>query len=304
MPVEFITSFHSGGKLDLGPIRTGPWSNTMSEGRNAIQMKKRIRPCYFPGRGRMPAFSAMRTRSATDWAPIFFMIDARWTLMVFSAVSSLSAIFLFGRPVMTQDKDLVLLRREGADPRLEFLQFLTLCLLLPASINGPVDGVEQVLLVEGLLEEVQGACLHGAHAHRDRAVAGDKDDGQLDARHGQFILQLETADFRHPHIENQASRFLPVTGLQKLRGGGKGFCREAHGLNEPLQGPPDGRIVVDDENDRLYVLHGLTPLSKGTVKENVAPLSGLFTARISPLWDLTISLLMARPMPIPPDLVV
>jgi len=40
-------------------------------------------------------------------------------------------------------------------------------------------------------------------------------------------------------------------------------------------------------------MHGLTPSSNGTVKENVAPPSGLFTARISPPWDVTMFLLMA-----------
>jgi len=37
--LEFITSFHSGGKWDFGPIRTGPWSNAMSE-RNAIKIPR------------------------------------------------------------------------------------------------------------------------------------------------------------------------------------------------------------------------------------------------------------------------
>ena len=81
-----------------------------------------------------------------------------------------------------------------------------------------------------------------------------------------------------------------------------------------IDGPPPGgtgtlrrqrtRIIVDNEDDWLGIFHGITSLSNGTVKDNVAPPSGLFAARISPLWDLTISLLMARPMPIPPDLVV
>jgi hypothetical protein len=47
--------------------------------------------------------------------------------------------------------------------------------------DGPLDAVEQVLVVEGLLDEVEGARLHRAHRHLHVAMAGDEDDRNVDA---------------------------------------------------------------------------------------------------------------------------
>ena len=219
----------------------------------------------------MPAFSAIRTRSATDWAPIFFMIDARWTLMVFSAVSSLSAIFLFGRPVMTQTKTSCSF---GVRVRIR----------ASSSFNSSRCASSCLHRSMALYTASSRSCSSKGFWRKSRAPAfmartligtvpwpETKMMGSRTPARGQFLLQLESADFRHPHIENQAARLLPVAGLQKLRGRGKGFCREAHGLDEPLQGPPDGRIVVHNENDRFYVLHVLTPLAKGTREGKLWP---------------------------------
>ena len=45
-----------------------------------------------------------------------------------------------------------------------------------------VDGIEQVLLTIRLGEEFDRACLHGLHAHRDIAMAGEEDDRNIGMR--------------------------------------------------------------------------------------------------------------------------
>jgi hypothetical protein len=47
--------------------------------------------------------------------------------------------------------------------------------------DGALDAVEQVLVVEGLLDEVKGARLYRAHSHLHVAVAGDEYDRNVDA---------------------------------------------------------------------------------------------------------------------------
>ena len=69
-----------------------------------------------------------------------------------------------------------------------------------------VHGVEQLLVAEGLGQKVHGPGLHRLDAHRDIAVAGDKNNGHLYRAPGQFLLQLQPAEAWQPHIEHQAAR--------------------------------------------------------------------------------------------------
>jgi hypothetical protein len=52
-----------------------------------------------------------------------------------------------------------------------------------ALINAPSYGgmhcMKQVLIAERLAKEIDCACLHGLHAHKDVCVAGDENDGQI-----------------------------------------------------------------------------------------------------------------------------
>ena len=54
------------------------------------------------------------------------------------------------------------------------------------------DGVEQILVAERFHQEVDGPGFHGAHRHRDVAVAGDENNGHRRLAFGQFLLQIQT----------------------------------------------------------------------------------------------------------------
>ncbi|EEF25473.1 conserved hypothetical protein, partial [Ricinus communis] len=66
-------------------------------------------------------------------------------------------------------------------------------------------GVEHVLVAKGLGEEVDGAGLHGAHGHRDVAMAGHEDDRHVrPACLAQGLLECEAALAAQAHVEHQA----------------------------------------------------------------------------------------------------
>jgi len=62
------------------------------------------------------------------------------------------------------------------------------------------DGIQQVLVAEGLGEKLHGPSLHRLHRHRD--VAGDEDDREVHLGCGQLALEVESAESRQPHVEH------------------------------------------------------------------------------------------------------
>src|SRR5206468_6171938 len=71
---------------------------------------------------------------------------------------------------------LALTRRETVHPALDLLAFSRLGLALAAPGQGALDGVQEILVVAGLLEKIDGPTLHGTHGHRDGSDAGDEVD--------------------------------------------------------------------------------------------------------------------------------
>lgn len=85
---------------------------------------------------------------------------------------------------------------------------------------------------------------------------------------------------------------------------------------EPDRGQEIGKtgahrgVVIDDIDDRIGIVAGMggahtgTTIRPGRLKWKLAPPCGPASAQIRPPWDSTIERLMARPMPIPPFLVL
>ncbi|GAA4165452.1 hypothetical protein GCM10023069_16830 [Shinella granuli] len=64
------------------------------------------------------------------------------------------------------------------------------------------------------------------------------------------MLQVKAACPRHPDIENQAPGPVGKADIQEFGGGWKAGNVEPDGFHEFLQGIPDARVVIDDENQR------------------------------------------------------
>src|ERR1700726_4883221 len=87
------------------------------------------------------------------------------------------------------------------------------------TIQGLPYGVQEVLVAEWLGQKLDGARFHGSYNHWDIAMGRNEDDGNRLPRTDQFALQIQPAQARHAHIEDQARRAVPVAPTQKfLRG--------------------------------------------------------------------------------------
>jgi hypothetical protein len=75
---------------------------------------------------------------------------------------------------------------------------------------------EQDFIAEGFVQKVNRAGSQGARPRRGIAMAGDEDDRNQAMGRSQLLLQLQAAHPRHPQVDDQAGRGLPLTGMQKV----------------------------------------------------------------------------------------
>ena len=105
------------------------------------------------------------------------------------------------------------------------------------------------LLVERLLDEIDGAGLHRLDRQRHVAMAGDDDGGKAAGLRSQLLQQLDAGHVGHAHVGDQAA------ALDAREAGKKGGRRvvEAHGKARRAQQEgerlPHGLVVIDDMND-------------------------------------------------------
>jgi hypothetical protein len=86
------------------------------------------------------------------------------------------------------------------------------------------------------------------------AMGRDEDDRYRAMSRGQLPLELQAAHPRHPHVDDQASRGLPLIGLQKVLRRGKHRRPEPHRSEETLDGVAD-RFVIVHHGDQGYLGH-------------------------------------------------
>ena len=165
----------------------------------------------------IPAFSAMRTRSATVRTPSFSIIRLRWTLMVFSTVPKIAGNLLVEPAGDHMREHFALARRQGRNLRLDHGQFgLNLARSLASCCFGSRNRLQQVPFAHRLGQEINGAGLHGAHARRNVALPGDENDRPLGASGCQRLLQLEAVKTRHRDVEHRTARNRRIMMLEEF----------------------------------------------------------------------------------------
>jgi hypothetical protein len=128
---------------------------------------------------------------------------------------------------------------------------------LAAAVDGLLDGVQQVIVTERFREELDGPGFHGAYRHRDVTMAGNEDDRKVDLDLGQFLLEIKATPARQLYIKNQAARDWWTAAFQEILRRGKGLYVQTRGTEKIPQAVADRPVVVDDEDDRIVVIHGL-----------------------------------------------
>jgi Outer membrane efflux protein len=122
-----------------------------------------------------------------------------------------------------------------------------------------LDRVEQLLIPEGLGQKFHRARLHGLHRHGNVPMTGDEDDGDRDAGLGQLTLEIEAAQSRQSHIQNEASRRVRTLAAQEFLGGRERLHAETDRSDETPERVANRPVVIDDEH------HGLVGPSHSAV---------------------------------------
>src|ERR1044072_3013733 len=78
------------------------------------------------------------------------------------------------------------------------------------------DRVDHVLVAKRLRQEVDGSGLHGADGDRGIAVAGHQHDRKVNAKSIAARLEVEPADARQADVEDDTSRRVTFTGIEKF----------------------------------------------------------------------------------------
>ena len=108
--------------------------------------------------------------------------------------------FLVGPAFLDLLQDLTFLVGEPAEPRPDRLLVGQQPAALDIILDGPLDLLQEGLAVEGLLDELDGAGLHGADGHWHISIGCDEDYRDVTAGRDQFPVELQAVHAGHLHV--------------------------------------------------------------------------------------------------------
>ena len=106
---------------------------------------------------------------------------------------------------------------------------------------------QKLFIVPGLLDEVSGAILHGAHGVLDRAVRGDHDYGLQRIQHVNLAQQVHTVSVRQSEIEQDDIEVTLTQQGHTLAAGSRGCHGVAFELQKRFQRLPNFGFVINDQ---------------------------------------------------------
>src|SRR5262249_51847353 len=120
--------------------------------------------------------SAIRTRSAKDFAAIFRMTLPRCTFTVILVTPISAATCLFNKPPVTPGHDLLFARRQSRKLSLQIGNRAVLFVFHPSAFKRDLDGVQQILIAKWFGQKLDSSSLHCPHCHGYIAMAGDENN--------------------------------------------------------------------------------------------------------------------------------
>jgi hypothetical protein len=124
-------------------------------------------------------------------------------------------------PLSDLSQDCALARRQDFESRPKRAQCFFILAACTVSGEPNIHSVQEILVPERLREELDGACLHRLHTHRDVAMSGHEDDRESDARRGEIALKIQSALTRQSHIEDETSSAIGRFATEKIGHGRK-----------------------------------------------------------------------------------
>src|SRR5215471_14597580 len=118
--------------------------------------------------------SAIRTRSANDFAAIFRMTLPRCTFTVISVTPISAATCLFNKPPVTQA-----MTSCSRGVKVENFLFRSETALSFSSFTRDLDGVQEILIAKWFGQKLDSSSLHCLHGHGYIAMASDENTGTL-----------------------------------------------------------------------------------------------------------------------------
>src|ERR1043165_9065714 len=173
----------------------------------------------------------------------------------------------------------------------------------PVAIERLLNRIEQVLIAKRLRQKLHRTGFHRSHRHRNIAMSGNEDDGKVNVSLGKRALEIETAESRHAHVEDQTRCEVRPFVLQKLLRRRKRRHPESHRSDETLQRLAYRLIVVDHEHNRI-IAHDVRSALVGKVNWKTAPRGEFAVAQRRPPCASIIVRLIASPIPMPSGFVV
>ena len=197
-----------------------------------------------------PSRSATRTSSGREPTSSFVMTRARCTFTVFALVAEHRRDLLVEPPARDQRAHLALARGEAGRAPAKHAQLRVHGADRAIARDRALHRGQELVGIDRLGEEVDRAALHRADAARHVFLAADEDRGLLHSGGSQQVMQLETAQPRQVHVEDQASRDGQRLALEQIAGGGERLHGVARRREEPRERAPHGIVVVHQQQDR------------------------------------------------------
>ena len=117
--------------------------------------------------------------------------------------------------------------------------------MLAVSQEGPLNGVDQCGFRHRLCQDIFSAGLDRLHAGLNAPVPGQEKDRQPGADFVQPLLQIESVEFRHTHVEQYATWFYARRICEKLLTGFMEHDLVASSPEQPSNRDAKRWIVVD-----------------------------------------------------------
>ena len=158
-----------------------------------------------------------------------------------------------------------LARGEGFEAFSDFVDGGEVLLAEHVAADDFADAFDDILGIEGLLDEIDGTEFEGFDGGGDIGVAADDDDGELDFAKAEALDEFEAAHEWELEVEEEAADVADAVIVEEAGGIGVGSGAKVCAFESTLQDAPCSKIIVDDIN-RWHTSHdGLSLRAKESV---------------------------------------